>query len=91
MRDTFDQASLDDADLLATDLDAGHLDRSVRRREFGGDPEIGVSTAYRRRAGRQLAGVAVGGAVRLGHLVGETSVNPLVVDHAHGNRPPSDL
>ncbi|WP_328609537.1 NACHT domain-containing protein [Amycolatopsis sp. NBC_00345] len=32
VRDTFDLASLDDADLFAADLDAGHLDRSIRRR-----------------------------------------------------------
>ncbi|MFS8101427.1 NACHT domain-containing protein [Lentzea alba] len=32
VRDTFEEASLDDADLFAADLDAGHLDRSIRRR-----------------------------------------------------------
>ncbi|MEV7040716.1 NACHT domain-containing protein [Amycolatopsis sp. NPDC051061] len=32
VRNTFDMASLDDADLFAADLDAGHLDRSIRRR-----------------------------------------------------------
>ena len=29
VRDTFDQASLDDGDLFAADLDAGHLDRLI--------------------------------------------------------------
>ncbi|MBB4908846.1 NACHT domain-containing protein [Actinophytocola algeriensis] len=32
VRDTFDKASLADDDLFAADLDAGHLDRLVRRR-----------------------------------------------------------
>ncbi|HTI22472.1 MAG TPA: NACHT domain-containing protein [Kutzneria sp.] len=32
VRDTFAQAALDDGDLFAADLDAGHLDRSIRGR-----------------------------------------------------------
>ncbi|ROP41932.1 NACHT domain-containing protein [Saccharothrix texasensis] len=32
VRDTFDEVDLDDDDLFAADLDAGHLDRAIRRR-----------------------------------------------------------